>query len=185
MGSSASRCRCGMLCARADMEADRPCCAVLWPSVLHLLSTSLLPHGSRAVWRASALSLRSAMWPSSGQEGRPGGMGTRLPENLWQVTDWGFIWVAWWAWDTACGLSTLQPFPARWVMTSQVFPANAELSSKAMGSIGPLEGHEAFEPPSCLHASYPPAPGEDPGGTTGCLSYPVSLGPQGETTDKL
>lgn len=68
-------------------------------------------------------------------------------------------------------------------MPSQVFPASVELSSKAMGSIGPLEGHEAFEPPSGLHASYPPAPGEDPGGTVRVLSYPVSLGPQGGTTN--
>lgn len=69
-------------------------------------------------------------------------------------------------------------------MTSQVFPASVELSSKAMGSVGPLKGHEAFEPPSGLHASYPPAPGEDPGGTAYVTLSPLGLREKQQTNYK-
>lgn len=165
MGASASGCRCEMLCA--------PCRHGGWQAPMcRSLAFSCSLHFSpptRELQLCGELLLclcaQQCGLPVA-RRGKGCGTGTWLPEN------WCFMWVAWWAWDTACGLSTLQPFPARWVMTSQVFPAGVELSSKAMGSIGPLEGHEAFEPPSCLHASYPPAPGEDPGGTVRVLKLP-------------
>lgn len=100
----------------------------------------------------------------------------RPPRQAWECAVGGrcLMWVAWWAWGTAFNLSRLCPFPGWWVVISQVLPASVELSSKATGLIGALEGHTALGPPSVLHASHshPPNPGEDPDETIGELRAP-------------
>lgn len=104
-------------------------------------------------------------WPKAG------GVGTQLPgppRQAWECTAGDcLMWVAFWAWDTACRLCSFRVWR---IMISRVLPGSVELFSKATGSDQRPREAQTFGPPSLLHPAR--GGGEDPDETIRELRAP-------------